>query len=49
MPEPKAKSDEQENPEQFFRPDEADRIARAQGWIRQARGFSTAIKKAKQR
>ncbi len=29
---------EQEKPEQFFRPDEADRLARAKAWMRQARG-----------
>jgi hypothetical protein len=33
---------EKPKPEQFFRPDEADRIARARAWLRIARGKSPA-------
>jgi hypothetical protein len=31
-------NDEQQQPEQFFRPDESDRLARARRWLEQARG-----------
>jgi hypothetical protein len=34
------KLDRQEQPAQFFRPDESDRLERVKRWIKQARGDS---------
>ncbi len=38
----KVPNEEQEKREQFLRPDESDRIARARAWLRVARGQSPA-------
>jgi hypothetical protein len=44
----KVPNEEQEKREQFLRPDESDRAARAKRWIEQARGESANLPEPKE-